>query len=161
MNNKCKLTKEELDTLPRSTARRLQVQRGGKLEDLIIYEINQMDINAESFKAEYLCEWTGPSKEYQEAYKLWLWYNYRCELYDSKVCTGKNEYEDYMPASSEEYRLSASNASNNLRIIQDKRNKLKEKGIYINGEDWQSAKKHFSRYKLKALEEEYKYYFKD
>lgn len=113
------------------------------------------------FEREYLCQWLEPSAEYHEAYKLWLWYNYQCELYDSKICTGKNKYEDYMPTSSEEYRLSRSNASTNLRIIQDERKKLEQKGIYISGVDWLSAKKHFSRYKLKGLEEEYKYYFEN
>jgi len=117
--------------------------------------------NIQTFQNEYLCKWLEPSQEYQEACKLWLWYNYQCDLYDSKICTGKNEYEDYMPASSEEYKLSRSNAFTNLKIIQDERRKLKEKGIYITEDDWLSAKKHFSRYKLKGLEEEYKYYFKE
>ena len=118
-----------------------------------------IDDSAESFKREYLCKWLEPSKEYQEAYKLWLWYNYQCELYDSKVCTGKNEYEDYMPVTQDEYRASNINASNVMRYIGNERRKLKQQEIIISDEDWQSAKKHFSRYKLKALEEEYKYYF--
>ena len=33
-----------------------------------------IDDSAESFKREYLCKWLEPSKEYHEAYKLWLWY---------------------------------------------------------------------------------------
>ena len=130
-------------------------------QDLIESGFNVIDKNIQSFQNEYLCKWVEPSEEYKEACKLWLWYNYHCELYDSKICTGKNEYEDYMPASTEEYRLSRSNAYINLKIIQDERSKLKEKGIYISGDDWLSAKKHFSRYKLKGLEEEYKYYFEE
>ncbi len=117
--------------------------------------------NKELFKREYLCKWTEPSKEYQEAYKLWLWYNYQCELYDSKICTGKNEYEDYMPASNLEYKLVNENACANLKIINKERKRLEEKGIYITSNDWLAAKKELCRYKLKALGKEYEYYFGD
>lgn len=123
-------------------------------------KINPIDDSAELFKREYLGKWIEPSIEYQEAYKLWLWYNYKCELFDSIVCTGKNKYEDYMPASSEEQNAININARNNMKYIENERRKLKQQGINITNEDWQSAKQHFSRYKLKGLEKEYKYYFK-
>lgn len=117
-----------------------------------------MEHNTESFKREYLCEWLE-NTGYTEAYKLWLWYNYHCELYDSKVCTGSNEYEDYVPASIDEHRLVNKNSYQNFQYIQAKKESLKREGINITDEDWQSAKRHFSRYKLKALEEEYEKYF--
>lgn len=119
-----------------------------------------MKFNTESFKREYLCEWVG-NTGYTEAYKLWLWYHYHCESYDSKVCTGSNEYEGYMPASIDEHRLINKNAYQNLQYIQTKRGLLKREGVNISNEDWQNAKKHFSRYKLKALKEEYRTYFKE
>lgn len=111
------------------------------------------------FEREYLCQWLEPSKEYQEAYKLWLWYFYQCELYDSQICTGRNKYEDYMPASGLEFQLINKNAGNNLRYINEKRRELVAQGIFITNDDWKRAKEHFSRYKLKGLEEEYKHYF--
>ena len=119
-----------------------------------------MKFNEELFKREYLCEWVG-NAGYTEAYKLWLWYNYHCELYDSKICTGKNEYEDYMPASIEEHRMVNSHAFRQLKHIEHERSRLRKQGIDIRDEDWQSAKKHFYRYKLKALKEEYKCYFEE
>ncbi|NMB28376.1 MAG: hypothetical protein GX987_10055 [Tissierellia bacterium] len=117
-----------------------------------------MDNNKELFKREYYCEWIR-SKEYQEAHKLWLWYNYHCELYDSKICTGSNEYEDYIPVSGVEFKLINQNAIRNLKHIQKERENLKYNGVNISDKDWNLAKKHFYNYKLKALEEEYKYYF--
>lgn len=95
------------------------------------------------------------SQSYNEAYKLWLWYNYQCELYDSRICTGKNEYEDYMPRTTEEFKLININARHNLKYIENERRRLKEKGIYITDEDWFACKNYFGRYKLKALEREY------
>jgi len=118
----------------------------------------EIDKNIELFKNEYYCKW-HLSKEYQEAYKLWLWYNYQCELFDSQVCTGRNEYEDYMPATDLEFKLSNKNAANYFNYILGKRKELKEQGIVISEEEWQSAKRYFSRHKLKSLEEEYKHYF--
>ncbi len=116
-------------------------------------------MNKNEFEREYLCKWIEPSKEYQEAYKLWLWYNYQCELFDSKICTGRNKYEDYMPATPYEYRASNNNARNVMQYIENERRKLRQRGIDISEEDWQSAKKHFHKYKLEGLEREYKYYF--
>jgi len=129
------------------------VERGKRIK------INPVIDNIELFKREYLCQWIEPSKEYQEAYKLWLWYFYNCELYDSIICTGRNEYEDFMPRTNEEMRLININASNNLRYIQTQRKNLKETGININEEDWNSAKRNFDRYKLQSLQEEYNHYF--
>lgn len=117
-----------------------------------------VEINTESFKREYLYEWVE-NKGYMEAYKLWLWYNYHCESFDSKVCTGSNEYEEHMPASIDEHRLINKNSYQNFQYIQAKRKSLNREGVNINDKDWQAAKSHFSRYKLKALEEEYKKYF--
>ena len=122
-------------------------------------KINPID-DVCTFEREYLCQWLEPSVEYQEAYKLWLWYNYQCELYDSQICTGKNEYEDYVPVSGLEFQLINKNAGINFRYINEKRKELMTQGIFISNDDWQKAKKHFSRYKLKSLKEEYKYYFK-
>jgi len=123
--------------------------------------IKPIDDSAELFKREYLCEWLEPSLEYQEAYKLWLWYNYQCELYDSKICTGKSKYESYTPATPYERQASYTNAKNVLFYIENERKYLREQGIFITEEDWQSAKRHFNnhKYKLRGLEEEYKYYF--
>lgn len=98
-------------------------------------------------------------KAYQEAYKLWLLYNYQCELFDSKVCTSSNEYEDYMPRTYEESKLINRTALYRRRAIEHKREELREQGINISNDDWMNARSHFARYKLKALEEEYKHYF--
>ena len=119
-----------------------------------------MEFNEELFKREYLCEWIE-NTSYTEAYKLWLWYNYHCELYNSKICTGSNEYGDYMPASDLEYKLIRQNAFKNLQIIQNERIALEQKGEIISERDWLQAKEHLCRHKLKALEEEYKYYFEE
>jgi hypothetical protein len=119
----------------------------------------EMNKNIELFKREYYCKWK-PSKEYEEAYKLWLWYNYHCEKFDSQHCTNGNEYEDYMPASGTELRLVNQNAYHNLQYINNKRKELSKQDIIITESDWLDAKKHLCRYKLKALEEEYKHYFK-
>jgi hypothetical protein len=119
-----------------------------------------LEFDKELFKREYLCEWIE-NTSYTEAYKLWLWYNYHCELYNSKICTGSNEYGDYMPASIEEHRAVNKNAYQNLQHIQTKRELLKQEGVNISNEDWRNAKKHFSKYKLKALEQEYEIYFKE
>ncbi|MDD2495979.1 MAG: hypothetical protein PHE29_12400 [Tissierellia bacterium] len=115
----------------------------------------------EPFKREYLCEWFKPSESYQEAYKLWLWYNYHCELYDSQICTGRNEYEDYIPTTSEEYKLINTNAYKNLQHIKSERKRLERENIFITEADWLEAKKELSKYKLKGLEEEYKHYFNE
>lgn len=113
------------------------------------------------FKREYLVEWAQPSKGYKEAYKLWLWYFYHCELYDSRICTGKNQYDDYVPMTNMEYKLINQNAIEKLHSIQYKRKSLECEGIYITENDWLLAKRNFSRYKLKALENEYKHYFEN
>jgi hypothetical protein len=114
----------------------------------------------DEFKKQYLNLWR-PSREYEEAYKLWLWYHYNCELYDSKICTGRNEYEAYIPANLDEHRLIILNCSRNMKTINTKRLLLKNENIIISEEDWIKARRSFIRFKLKALEQEYKTYFGD
>lgn len=113
-----------------------------------------MKRNKESFKREYQCVWVE-NKSYQEAYRLWLEYFYRTELYDSKVCTGSNEYEQFMPASHIEYKKSNQHARKRMEIIVAKRDYLRYEGITIADSDWQSAKIDTSRYNLERLEREY------
>jgi len=100
------------------------------------------------------------NKGYTEALKLWLWYNYQCELYDSTICTGSNEYEQYMPSSDKERKMINRNARENLNILYEKRKILEDNGMKITDGDWKNAKRHYNnRYTLAGLEKEYNYYF--
>lgn len=117
-----------------------------------------MNSNEEIFGKEYYSKWEVQNYSYLRACWLWLWYHYHCELYDSKVCTGNNKYGDYMPASDLEYRSVRENSYKHLQFIQNKRLDFEKNGIIISEWDWQLAKKHYSRYKLKTLEEEYKFW---
>lgn len=102
------------------------------------------------------------TQSYKEACKLWLWYHYQCEKYDSQICTGIHPLIEYLPITNQERELSYKNARENMNIINQKRKiLLLECGIEITKEEWLSAKMYYSRYKLKALEEEYNHVFKD
>ena len=53
--------------------------------------------NEELFKREYMSIWQT-SESYNQAYKLWIYYQYQCELYDRKVCTGFIRFDAIMPS---------------------------------------------------------------
>lgn len=114
--------------------------------------------NSKIFKKEYLSKWI-PNKGYDEAYKLWVEYFYKTELFDSLVCTGSNEYENYLPANEIEHIKSYQNAIRQRNLLYEKRKYIVGSGIKITDEDWQSAKHQASKYKLDRLQQEYEYYF--
>jgi hypothetical protein len=98
-----------------------------------------------NFKREYLGKWVD-NIGYYEAYKLWLEYHYNCALFDSKVCTGFNEYEEHMPANQVEFGLLYRNARRQMQNIEFKRKCLINEGVAISDTDWQSAKEDVARY---------------
>lgn len=108
--------------------------------------------NKEKFLKEYLCEWIKPSNKYQEAYKLWVKYHYKCERYDQFVCTGNliDEYGFIKPSDGFERTMINTNASN---LISNLLNEAKI--IEISNEDLRAARKEAEKLTWKGLQEEY------
>jgi len=117
--------------------------------------INKMPDNKELFMREYLCKWPEPSEGYQEAYKLWIKYRYKCERFDQFVCKGNlDEYGFVKPIDTHERILINRNSSN---LIKDLYYNAKIFGI--SNEDLKHAKRDASRLTCKGLEEEYRRLF--
>jgi hypothetical protein len=66
-----------------------------------------------------------------------------------------------MPRTYEEERMSSRYSADRRREMNDKIYKLRVEGIDITPEVWEMAKRKILRLKLKGLEEEYKFYFKE
>ena len=88
---------------------------------------------------------------YENAYRLWLLYQYRCELYDRTICTGEEDRDGFiMPVHNIERQWINLNANNYRKLIMDNK-----KLLNINDEDWDSAKKDVSRLTWSGLQREY------
>ena len=121
----------------------------------MINDINP--INPKMFKNEYLCQWPEPSLTYLKAYELWVYYQYKCEIYDRTICTGPIAPDGgIMPANTDEHRLINKHAIEMYNYIN---NEGQKHGAYFDFKAWKQAKRDAGRLNWKGLQEEYKRLF--
>lgn len=102
------------------------------------------------FKREYLARWIG-SEVYENAYKLCVQYEYKCEQYDRSICTLFDEDGFAVPKSTSEHRQMYSNAISKQDYLRSERKRLG-----IDNKTWQEARKEVNRLSFDRLEQEYK-----
>ena len=104
---------------------------------------------------DYEYEWVSNSK-CLEAYKLWIEYYYKCELFDRSVCSKTNQNGEVIPCTLEERILVNNNASINLLDLVRRAFVME-----INDEALDFAKMKASKLSWNEIEKEYKRLFEN
>ena len=108
------------------------------------------------FKAEYLSVWSDSIDRNYQAYKLYVKYEYECEVYDQKVSDIRDEDGFAVPISSKQHRIMNSNAMFKLDLLSSEKKRLN-----IGHNEWLDARKQVNRLSFEGLKDEYKRIFID
>lgn len=155
----CQYKKMGLETICEKYKKRIPSSVKENKQCKLYQEKEWFDLD-ERYKRRHLDKWVS-NESYHEAYKLWLYYNYKCEVYDSQVCSAVDDRGFYVPTTAKESQRIQKYANEQLKYIETKRIVFKNIGIEISNTEWQSAKSHFARHTLEELKKEYQYYFGD
>ena len=105
--------------------------------------------NKEIFKKEYMSIWQT-SESYNQAFRLWVYYQYQCELYDRKTCAGNIRFDGIMPSNAWEYAKINQHAYHEMTYILGEAKRLE-----INDNDWNEAKRDVNRLTWEGIQKEY------